>query len=105
VILALALLVCLQATLFSRTSPVSYAQNSDGPGPAFTSETVTYSLPGKYPSIGKVDFRNLRPLKNGRYRDDKVGVHYSEELNGVYYLGGPMSNRQAAFWFSIRGSA
>ncbi len=96
-------------TLFSQTSPVPYAPNSDGPGPTFTNETVTSLLPGKYSSIQKVDFRNLKRLKNGRYGEDSDTGHYSEQLEAVYYLGGPKSDGQVALvlysWFGVGGSS
>lgn len=107
---AIALLVCGLTPLFCQTSSVPYAPNNDAPRPTFTNETVTDSLlVGKYSSIQKVDFRNLKPLKNGRYRQHVDGVHYSEELDKVYYLDTPTSNEQAALvlysWFSVGGSS
>jgi hypothetical protein len=109
VVRTIALLVCGLTLLFSQTSPVPYAPNSDGPGPTFSNETATNSLPGRYSSIQKVDFRNLKPLKNGRYRENGDGVHYSEELDKVYYLRSPTSNGQTALvlysWFDVGGSS
>jgi hypothetical protein len=95
--------------LCSQTSPVPYAPNSDGPGPTFTNETITSEFPGRYSSVRQVDFRNLKPLKNGRYRKDEGGVHYSEQLDKVYYLVSPMPKDQVALvlysWFSAAGSS
>jgi hypothetical protein len=109
VIRALLLLPFVLTGLFSQTSPVPYAPNSDGPGPTFTNQIVTNSLLGKYSSIKKVDFRNLKPLKNGRYQEHEDGSHYSEDLDKVYYLGSSMSNGQAALvlysWFDVGGSS
>lgn len=109
VILAIALLVLSQATLSSQTSSVPYAPNSDGPGPTFSSKTVLHSFRGAYSFIHTVDFRNLKPLRNGRYRHDEESDHYSEELDNVYYLGDPKSGGQAALvlysWFSVGGSS
>ena len=106
---SIALLLFGLTTTFSQTSQVPYALDSDGPGPTFTNETVTNSLPGKYSSIQKVDFRNLRPLKNGRYRERENGSFSSEELDEIYYLGRSTSKTQAALvlysWFSAGGSS
>ena len=48
-------------------------------------------------------------MKNGRYRRHEGGVYYSEQLDKVYYLGGPTSNDQVALvlysWFSAGGSS
>jgi hypothetical protein len=96
-------------SLCSQISPVPYAPDSDGPGPTFTNETITSAFPSRYSSLRQIDFRNLKPLKNGRYRRDERGVHYSEQLDDVYYLGGPTSNDQVALvlysWFSAGGSS
>lgn len=77
------LLVRGLTTLFSQTSPVPYAANSD--------------------------FRNLKPMKNGRYLVDEDGSHYSEELDTVYYLNSPTLKGQAALvlysWFDAGGSS
>jgi hypothetical protein len=106
---AITLLICGLTTLFSQTSPIPYAPNSDGPGPTFSAETSTTSFPGKYSSIQKVDFRNLKPLKNGRYQAHEGGSHYTEELDNVYYLDSPTSNGQAVLvvysWFDAGGSS
>ena len=94
------------ATEQGQTSPVSYAPDSDGPGPTFTCENVSFSLPRSYSSIRKVDFRNLRlpifdaggrpagsvSFKNGRYKNSDPGDHYWEELNSIHYLPGPSSS-------------
>jgi hypothetical protein len=105
----IAFLVCGLAPAFSQTSHVPYASGSDGPGPTFTNETITDALPGKYSSIHKVDFRNLKPLKNGRYQEHEDDVEYSEELDNIYYLGSGRSSDQAALvlysWFSAGGSS
>ena len=67
------------------------------------------SFPGRHATIHKVDFRNLKPLKNGRYTRKDVGVFYSESLDSVYYLDGPAAIGQAALvlssWFSAGGSS
>ena len=107
---AIAPVVCGLTTLFGQISPVPYAPNSDGPGPTFASQTVASSFPGKYSSVEKVDFRNLKPLKDGRYKEDEGGVHYSEQLDKVYYLtGSPTVSPQSALvlysWFSVGGSS
>jgi len=109
VVRTIALLVCGLTPLFSQTSPVPYAPNSDGPGPTFSNVTATNPLPGRYSSIQKVDFRNLKPLKNGRYRENGDGSHYVEVLNKVYYLDTSTSNDQAALvlysWSDAGGSS
>lgn len=98
------------SNVFGQGSSVPYASNSDGPGPTFVNEIATSSFNGKYSSIRKVDFRNLKPLKNGRYKEDEGGVHYSEQLEEVYYLTGSATvSAQAALvlysWFSVGGSS
>jgi hypothetical protein len=109
VIRAVALLVSALTPVFSQSSPVPYAPNSDGPGPTFSSKAEINVLPGRYSSIQKVDFHNLRPLKNGRYQENKDGFHYSEELDRVYYLGAGTTNRSSALvlhsWFGAGGSS
>jgi hypothetical protein len=91
--------------LFSQTSLVPYAPNSDGPGPTFSNEIVAAAFRGRYSSIRKVDFRNLKPLKNGHYRED--GGRYAQELDKIDYLASP--NGEAALvlysWFSVGGSS
>ena len=98
------------ASVFGQGSSIPYAPNSDGPGPTFASQIVASSFPGKYSSINRVDFRNLKPLKNGRYQEDEGGVHYSEQLEKVYYLtGSPTVRPQSVLvlysWFSAGGSS
>ena len=106
------LLACISlilASAFGQTSRVPYAHNSDGPGRTFTSEITESSFPGRYSVIHKVDFRNLKPMKNGRYRRNEDGGHYSEEVDSVYYLDSTSSGGQAALvlysWFGVGGSS
>ena len=105
----LALIPVILACAFGQTSHVPYAANSDGPGPTFTSEIAESSFRGRYSTIHKVDFRNLKPMKNGRYRKNEDGAHFSKEIDSVYYLDSPSSGGQAALvlysWFSAGGSS
>jgi hypothetical protein len=105
----LALISLILACAFGQTSRVPYAPQSDGPGPTFTSEISESSEPGIYSALSKVDFRNLKPMKNGRYQKNRDGIHYSKEVDSVYYLDSPSSEGQAALvlysWFSAGGSS
>jgi len=106
----LALLFTLLADAFGQTSQVPYAPDSDGPGPTFTSENISLSYPGSYSSIRKVDFRNLKPLKNGHYKDDEPGSHFSMDLVSIYYLSTLPSSRGGSAlvlysWFDAGGSS
>ena len=105
---SLSLITLILACAFGQTSRVPYASDSDGPGPTFTSKIAESYLPGRYSAIQKVDFRNLKPMKNGRYRKSGDGVHYSEEVDSIHYLG-PPSGGQAALvlysWLSAGGSS
>jgi hypothetical protein len=94
-ILQVTLILMLSAGVFGQTSQVPYAANSDGPGPTFSNSQVGRSFPGSYSSIRQVNFRNLRvpafdtagkpagsiSFKNGRYKNDESGTHYSEEVD------------------------
>ena len=75
----LAFVPLVVASVFGQVSSVPYAPNSDGPGPTFANQIVASLFPGRYSSIEKVDFRNLKPLKNGRYKEDGGGGYYSEQ--------------------------
>ncbi len=105
----LAFISLILASAFGQTSRVPYAQNSDGPGPTFTSEIAESPFPGRYSAIHKVDSRNLKPMKNSRYRMNEDGIHYSEEVDSVYYLDSTSPGGQAALvlytWFSVGGSS
>jgi hypothetical protein len=110
VIRATALLHLVLVAVFGQVSPVPYAPDSDGPGPTFASRAVTISFPGKYSCVQKVDFSSLKPLRKGRYREDQDGIHYSEQVDKVYYLPDSSSaNTKAALvlysWFSVGGSS
>jgi hypothetical protein len=109
----------LAAIALGQTSQVPYAQQSDGPGPTFTSENVSVSYPGSYSSIRKVDFRNFKipffdekpfSLKNGHYKHDEPLGHWSIDLDSVYYLStSPSSKGSSALvlysWFGAGGSS
>ena len=115
----LALLILVAVSAFSQKSQVPYASNSDGPGPTFTSENVSVSYPGSPSSIRKVDFRNIKipffdkrsfSLKNGHYKYDELGEHWSFDLDSVYYLStSPSSKGSSALilysWFAAAGSS
>jgi hypothetical protein len=105
-----ALVPLILANALGQTSSVPYASNSDGPGPTFASQMVTVILPGQYSSIRRVDFRNLKPLRYGRYSEDEDGVHYTEQLEKLYYLSTSKSSSLPAAlvlysWFSVGGSS
>jgi len=118
------LLPLLIAGAFGQTSQVPYAPNSDGPGPTFTKESVSFSFPGSYSSIRRVDFRNLRlpifdaegrpagsiSFKNGRYKYDRPDDHYAEKVTSIHYLSGTSSSKDDSAvvlysWFSAGGSS
>ena len=115
----LALLFLQVAVAFSQKSQVPYAPNSDGPGPTFTSENISLSYEGTYSSIRKVDFRNLRSpifdvdgkpagkisFKNGRYKSNDPGDHYSVGLESVYYLSNGVSALALYSWSDAGGSS
>jgi hypothetical protein len=107
----LALLFILLAGAFGQTSQVPYAPDSDGPGPTFTTENISLSYPGSYSSIRKVDFRNLNgkpagsfSLKNGNYKDDEPGSHFSMDLDSIHYLS-TGSALVLYSWFDAGGSS
>jgi hypothetical protein len=101
------LFLILLAGAFGQTAPVPYAQNS---GPTFTNDQASHPYPGSYPSIRKVDFRNLRfltfdkdgkqsgdfTLRNGSYRHDEPQDYQSIDLNAVHYLGRSSSDDGAS---------
>ena len=110
--------------MFSQTSLVPYAPGTDGPGPTFTNDATGLSYPGSYSSIRNVDFRNFTfpasdraaipagsfPLKNGHYKVDEGYVHFSMDLDSVYYLSTSTSS-EGGFalvlfsWFAAGGSS
>jgi hypothetical protein len=102
--------------LFSQLSPVPYGSNTDGPGQTFSSKPDSTVFPGKYSSIQKVDFRNLRypdlgiSLKNGHYRHDKPGDQQEVDLDGIHYLNSPLSSSRVSAlvlssWSAVGGSS
>ena len=120
----LVLLLFLVAAAFGQTSRVPYAPGTDGPGPTFTNDTANLSCPGSYSSIRNVDFRNFTfpasdraaipagsfSLKNGHYKVDEGGVHFSMDLDSVYYLGTSTSSKGGFAlvlfsWFAAGGSS
>ena len=114
-----AILFLLAVAAFGQTSRVPYAAGSDGPGPTFTISDVSLPYPGYYSSIRKVDFRNIKipffdersfSLKNGHYKHDEPGAHWSFDLDSVYYLStSPSSKGSSALvlysWFAAGGSS
>jgi hypothetical protein len=106
-----ALSFILLAGAFRQTSQVPYAPDRDGPGPTFTSENISLSYPGSYSLIRKVDFRNLNgkpagsfSLKNGHYKDDEPGSHFSMDVDSIYYLSTGFALVLYS-WFDAEGSS
>jgi len=106
----LALMFLAAAAVFGQTSSsIPYALNSDGPGPTFVTENRSFSYPGSYSSIRKVDFRNFRflifdpagkpaesfRLKKGHYQHDKPLDHFSIDLDSIYYLSATPPSKQS----------
>jgi len=115
-------LLILVPAVFGQTSQVPYAPGTDGPGPTFTNDTASLSYPGSYSSIRKADFRNLpildpagKPaagisLKDGHYKRDELGDHFSMDLDSVHYLSTSTPSKGdfalvLYSWFAAGGSS
>jgi len=120
----LGLLFLLAANAFGQRSSVPYALDSDGPGPTFTSEHVSLSYQGSYPSIRSVDFQNFKVfildqagkpagsilLKKGHYKRDEPSSHFSMDLDSIYFLSTPPSSKGSSAlvlysWSAAGGSS
>lgn len=115
----LALLFLLTAAAFCQTSQVPYGLDTDGPGPTFTNDNTSLSYARSYSSIRKVDFRNIKipffdkasfSLKNGHYKHDEPGEHWSIDLDSVYYLSTSSSSKGSSAlvlysWSAAGGSS
>jgi hypothetical protein len=101
-----AYLPILLANAFAQTLPVPYAPGTDGPGPTFSGQQVSYSYPGSFPSIRNVDFRNFRfptfdaagkssesfLLRKGRFQHDEPSYNSTIDFKSVHYFKRSLSS-------------